>query len=292
MNRIDAFNTDEIQKAVAEVKKIKPDFALMFDLYEKIFIAQEESKKRINLNDFKLSQDAVSLKRKEQFPLVEISQFQIDIEASRELFTRLCAILMESANELTDKVKHITLLADDKKTDIENYFKAFINGDESLFDNAEKEYGIDKTILGFLVYNSAKPSLVVFSNMMMEYLDNETAWDRGYCPVCGSIPELSVFEENGKRSLVCGFCNHKWLSKRIYCPFCENTNHETLQYFNVGEEEEYRIDVCDKCKKYIKTIDINKTTRTIYLPLENQTTPYIDLKFREMGYRSGSSQTE
>lgn len=290
MNKIDVFNTDEIKKAVAEVKKIKPDFALIFDLYEKIFIAQEESKQGINLQEFILSDEIVSLKKKEKFPLVEIRQFQVDVDVSRELFLKLCTILVESANELTDRVKDIMALVDDRKIDTAALFTAFMNGDESAFDKAEENYEIDKSILGFLVYNSIKPSLVVFSVRISQYLEKETVWEKGYCPVCGSAPELSVFEENGKRSLVCSFCNHKWLSKRIYCPFCENTDHETLKYYNVGDEEEYRIDACEKCKKYIKTIDTKKTSRTIYLPLENQTTPYVEIKFNKLGYRSGCSQ--
>ncbi len=292
MNKIEVFSTDDIRKAVSEVKKIKPDFAVMFDLYEKIFIAQEESKKRIHLHDFKLPEDVLSLKLKEKFPLVEISQFVIDIDASMELFGRLCAILLDPVNELTEKVKHIAGLVDANRISTGDFFKAFIKGDESVFDKAEDEYDLDKSILGFLIYNSVKPSLTVFSGRVSGYLDNENVWEKGYCPVCGSAPELSVFEDNGKRSLVCGFCNHKWFSKRIYCPFCENTDHETLQYFNVGNEEEYRVDACDKCKKYIKTIDIKKTTRTIYLPFENQTTPYLELKFSAMGYTPGSSQSE
>ena len=128
-----------------------------------------------------------------------------------------------------------------------------------------------------------KPSLVMFSEMVSGYLDRELEWDKGYCPVCGSMPELSVFEDNGKRSLLCGFCGHRWPSKRVYCSFCENTDHETLRYYEIEDEEEYRVDVCDKCKRYIKTVDIKKTIRPVYLPLENISTPYIDLKFKEMG---------
>ena len=125
--------------------------------------------------------------------------------------------------------------------------------------------------------------------MISVNLDKDIEWDKGYCPVCGSMPELSLFEENGKRFLICGFCSHKWASKRMYCPFCENSDHETLQYYSIDDEEEYRVDVCEKCKKYIKTIDIKKTTRTIYAPLEIRSTPYIDIKFEEMGYKKGNT---
>jgi FdhE protein len=138
------------------------------------------------------------------------------------------------------------------------------------------------------VYNSIKPSLNVFAENVSVQLESISAWEKGYCPVCGSAPEISLFEENGKRFLVCGFCSHKWASKRIYCPFCENSDHETLRYVEIEGEEEHRADLCDKCKKYIKTTDVKKTTRVVFPALESQATPYIDLMIEEMGYTAGN----
>jgi formate dehydrogenase maturation protein FdhE len=40
-----------------------------------------------------------------------------------------------------------------------------------------------------------------------------------------------VFEESGKRSLVCGFCRHKWTLKRVYCTF---KDFEILLDYNTG----------------------------------------------------------
>jgi len=288
MDKIAGYNTDDLKSAVKQIKKRKPDYALMLDLYEKIYIAQEKSISLVQLDDFRIPGDILSAKLKEQFPLLNISQFIIDSKASEKLFKKLCGMLIDAGNEIADSVKKITDLADENKLNLNGIFSAFLSENESVFDEMEKEFNIDKQVLGFITYNSLKPSLSAFSQMVSDYLNKDKSWDKGYCPVCGSAPEISVFEENGKRFLLCGFCTHKWESKRIYCPFCENTDHESIHYFEMEDEEEYRVDVCDRCKKYIKTIDINKTSRTIYLPLENQSTPYIDLKFEQMGFKSGS----
>ncbi len=288
MTTIACYNSDDIREAVKQKKKIKPEYSLMLDLYEKIYIAQEESKKFIHPGEFTIADEVLSVKLKEQFPLVEISQFIIDIEVSEKLFKSICAILLDTGNELSESVKRIIVLTDNKKLILKDLFSEFLAENEDYFDRMESENQLDKTLLGFLIYNSLKPSLSLFSEKISVQLDKEKEWSKGYCPVCGSMPGLSTFEENGKRYLVCGFCTHKWESKRIYCPFCENTDHETLQYFDIEGEEEYRVDVCDKCKKYIKTIDVKKTTRVVYLPLETQSTPYIDLKFSGMGYKPGN----
>jgi len=288
MNTIAGFNPDEIKKAAEEIRKKKPEFKTMLELYEKIFIAQEKAKSRIELAGFEIPEETLQIKKTEKFPLTDITHFFIDYNVSEELFTEICDILTVNENELSEKAKEISGLYTEKKFDLNKLFKAFISEDESSFDEAEEKLNIEKQVLGFLIYNSLKPSLVSFSEMISVYLDQDNEWDRGYCPVCGSMPELSLFEENGKRFLNCGFCGHKWASKRIYCPFCENTDHETLHYYSIDNEEEYRVDVCDKCKNYIKTVDIKKTTRTIYPPLELCSTPYIDLKFEEMGFRCGN----
>ncbi len=288
MNALAGFDIDQIKKASDEIKKKKPEFTVMLDLYEKIFIAQEKARKIVSLPEFNISQEKLSVQHEEKFPLVDISQFSIDHEVSESLFNELCDILTADENELSAAVGSIKLLSDEKKIDLNKLFTAFFKEDESLFDEAEVKYSIDKEILGFLIYNALQPSLVSFSEMISVNLDSDNDWEKGYCPVCGSMPELSLFEENGKRFLVCGFCGHKWGSKRIYCPFCENSNHETLQYYDIDSEEEYRVDVCEKCKKYIKTIDIKKTSRTVYPPLEIRSTPYIDVKLEEMGYKKGN----
>ena len=292
MNTNAGYNSDYIREAVKQIKKIKPDYAQMLDLYEKIYIAQEESKNDIKTGEFTISDEILSVKLKEQFPLINISQFMIDIDISEKLFKKLCAILLEAGSELSESVKKINELINNKKINLNNLFSEFLKENEDYFDNIENEYKIDKTVLAFIIYNSLKPSLALFSAKISVHLEKDNEWNKGYCPVCGSMPELSTFEDNGKRFLICGFCSHKWASRRIYCPFCENTDHETLQYFEFDGEEEYRVDTCDKCKKYIKAIDIKKTTRSIYPPLESQSTPYMDLKFREMGFTPGNEKSE
>jgi len=288
MNTNAGFTPEDIQKAAEEIKKNKPEFETMLSLYESIFIAQEKAKKNVSIPDFKIPEEKLSIKQAEYFPLADISEFSIDYEVSEKLFMEICDILDSNDNELSETVKKISGLTAEKKIDLNKIFASFIKEDESLFDEAAKKHNIDKQVLGFIVYNALLPSLSSFSEMISENLDKDADWDKGYCPVCGSMPALSLFEENGKRFLICGFCGHKWGSKRMYCPYCENDDHETLRYYSIDNEEEYRVDACDKCKKYIKVVDVKKTTRTIYPPLEIRSTPYIDLKFEKMGLKAGN----
>ena len=285
-------NIKHIKTAVKEIKNKKPGLEEMLNLYEQIFILQEKTKALISLPEFTISDEILALKIKEKFPLVNISQFQLDYKASETLLLDIIDLMSNKEikdDEISNAIKQLSSLIQDGKIIPKELFDSFIKEDESYFEMINEKYQINKEITGFLVFNSLKPSLISFSEKISPYLEN-TKWEKGYCPVCGSMPELSVFEKDGKRFLICGFCNHKWASKRIYCPFCENTDHETLQYFSIDDEEEYRVDTCDKCRCYIKTINTEQTTREIYFPLESHTTQYINAKFDEMGYISGQCE--
>ncbi|TAL30370.1 MAG: formate dehydrogenase accessory protein FdhE [Spirochaetes bacterium] len=287
MNSSPSFPSDEIRNAVEEITKKKADYRPLLDLYGRIFIAQEESKPSLRLDEFRIPEEILSVKKRGNFPLVEVSQFRVDGRAFGALFHEISGILLQAGGELSEYVKKILAMIETGQEGMSELLAALLAGNESLFDRLEDEFQVDKKMLGFLLYNSAKPSLSLFSMKISVYRDGEVPWEKGYCPVCGSMPEMSIFEKDGKRSLQCGFCGHTWTSRRVYCPYCENTDHETLRYYTIEDEEEYRVDVCNKCKTYIKTIDLRSVSRTVYLPLEIVSTPYMNIKFEEMGYKPG-----
>jgi FdhE protein len=86
---------------------------------------------------------------------------------------------------------------------------------------------------------------------------------------------------------MCSFCSHEWASGRIFCPFCENREQKTLHYFFSEEEKGYRVDVCDRCQKYIKTIDTREMERLVYLFVEQISTLHLDMLAQEQGLESG-----
>lgn len=98
---------------------------------------------------------------------------------------------------------------------------------------------------------------------------------------------MSALEGDGERFLFCSFCWHKWPVRRLVCPFCENDDSKTLHYFYTEEEREYRVNVCDKCKKYVKTVDTRKIDRFFYPPLEQIATLHLDMKANETGLERG-----
>ena len=199
----------------------------------------------------------------------------------------MCSIAEGTNEEMKVSAGGIIRAIDAGELDLNTLSSGLLGEDDLLFEKTADDLEIDAKVLAFITYNSIKPSLSVCASQLSIYLDENKPWERGYCPVCGKPPVLSIFEGEGKRFLFCSFCWHKWPARRIYCPFCDNIDSKTLRYLKIEEEQEYRLDVCDNCKRYIKTVDTREIERIVYPPLEDVSTVHLDIKAKETGLESG-----
>jgi len=62
-----------------------------------------------------------------------------------------------------------------------------------------------------------------------------------------------------------------------------------LIYLYSEEEKEYRVDACQSCRKYIKTVDSRVLNRCAYPALEQVASLHLDLKAAEAGYTAALS---
>jgi formate dehydrogenase accessory protein FdhE len=106
------------------------------------------------------------------------------------------------------------------------------------------------------------------------------------CPLCGGKPAVGVLRSEGdgaKKSLICMLCAHEWLFRRIYCPACGEEREPQMAYYSAPEIAHVRVDVCDTCHTYLKSIDLTKTGLAVAVVDELATIP-LDLWAREHGY--------
>jgi formate dehydrogenase maturation protein FdhE len=106
------------------------------------------------------------------------------------------------------------------------------------------------------------------------------------CPLCGGKPVVGVLRGEGdgaKKSLICMLCAHEWNFRRIYCPACGEEREPQMAFYSAPEISHVRVDVCDTCHTYLKTIDLTKTGLAVPVVDELATIP-LDLWAREHGY--------
>jgi Protein involved in formate dehydrogenase formation len=106
------------------------------------------------------------------------------------------------------------------------------------------------------------------------------------CPLCGCKPIVGVLRSEGdgaKKSLICMLCAHEWVFRRIYCPACAEEREPQMAYYSAPEIGHVRVDVCDTCHTYLKSIDLTRMGLAVPVVDELATIP-LDLWAREHGY--------
>jgi FdhE protein len=283
-----SITVDEIQGAIAVVKAERPAYEDLLVFYEKVFLAQEKAKEQVRLTSIEIPGKLLSIKREEGFPLIDRTGFAVDVEASESLLRELCGVAVETNEVLAEAGKKLVDALDKGRLDASTLFAKILSEDRQGFQRVAKELDVDEHILAFFGYNSVRPSLSLCAEQLTAHLGDGMSWKKGYCPVCGSPPALSILRDEGNRFLVCSFCGHEWHTQRIYCPFCNNQDHTKLHYFFGEEEKNYRVDVCNVCRKYLKTVDTRELNHPVYPLLEQVSTLHLDLLAREQGLESGS----
>ncbi|HXY14789.1 MAG TPA: formate dehydrogenase accessory protein FdhE [Terriglobales bacterium] len=83
----------------------------------------------------------------------------------------------------------------------------------------------------------------------------------GVCPFCNGKPAVGVLRpegDGGKRSLICSLCFTEWKYGRIRCVACGEEAVDKLAVYTAEQFPQVRVEACDTCHRYIKTMDLTK----------------------------------
>ena len=97
---------------------------------------------------------------------------------------------------------------------------------------------------------------------------------------------LGVLREEGhgsKRTLLCGLCLTEWDYLRLVCPACGEREFDALPVFTAEQFPHVRIETCETCRTYLKTIDLTKDGLAVP-PVDDIATVSLDVWARERGY--------
>jgi FdhE protein len=107
------------------------------------------------------------------------------------------------------------------------------------------------------------------------------------CPFCGARPVAGVLRgegEGAKRSLICSLCATEWAFRRVVCPNCGEEDKEKLPVFRVEDAPGHvRIDACDSCGGYLKSVDLSRDGHAIPV-VDELATVALSIWAEEQGY--------
>ncbi len=112
--------------------------------------------------------------------------------------------------------------------------------------------------------------------------------DPGLCPFCAGRPAVGILRDDReaealRRTLSCWRCAREWEFPRVLCPACKEERPERLPRLTAEEIPWIRVEACDSCGKYLKTVDLSKEPAAEPVADELASTP-LDLLARERGY--------
>jgi FdhE protein len=81
------------------------------------------------------------------------------------------------------------------------------------------------------------------------------------CPFCNAKPLLAILRGEGdgaKRSLLCSLCATEWPFRRVFCPNCGEEQKDQLPVYTTDQISHVRVEACDTCRTYLKSVNLTK----------------------------------
>jgi FdhE protein len=109
------------------------------------------------------------------------------------------------------------------------------------------------------------------------------------CPRCGGPPGISILREDPaaetvRRTLSCSLCALEWPFPRVVCPGCREENPDRLPRLSAEELPWLRIEACDACRGYLKSVDFTRDAAADPW-VDELAYPSLDVAAREADYR-------
>ncbi len=276
-----ALNSDlEALKAAEEAPGVSVE---LLRFTEKVAIAQTRAQAAIRAGGTKGSEDG-----DEQG--LRLDEFRFDSKVLRDLLGGLEEAADGSVSEIGVSV--LVRAVNERPEILEAVTRACLpGGDARILSETARELELPVEALLLVGRLLAAPFVheARLSRGASERLDARDAEGReaGRCPACGALPGLAVLDkEDGARKLLCSLCGELWVAPRLMCTACGNKEQSKLGTLCLDENDPRWIEVCDVCRRYLKTVDESRlgADDDVRLRAEDARTVHLDILAEEEGY--------
>jgi formate dehydrogenase maturation protein FdhE len=156
--------------------------------------------------------------------------------------------------------------------------------------------GFDERVLAYWETGEfdylARAALQPYARMLRETGQSPARGVSGTCVFCGGgawissrrIPPGPGTGEGTLRMLHCALCAFSWQVGRIRCASCGEEDPEKLPSFSAPQHFGVRVEACETCKTYVKSIDLSLDARRIP-EIDELLSVSMDLWAAEQGYQ-------
>lgn len=276
-----------VQRAIERMRDDVPQLATIFDAFGELLAAQAAlkaelpamSRADLAIDPIQYSQGALILGK---------DAFALSPEDLQKASENLLPAIKKGFPKIQDQLNVIKQAI--ANTDPDSGFCLTGLKMRSLkeIEKSASDLAIDAGILQFVLAQLAKP----FAQKQAEALEplpQDLHWFKGYCPICGSWPEMGFLEgKEGRRWLRCSFCGHEWTFMRTKCPFCESEDQDKLEILFAEDRNFERAELCYSCMKYLVSIDLRDRIDDIAREVAPLGLVYLDVLAQEKGFSPGA----
>ncbi len=272
-------------KSLASKEYIASDY---LQLFQEVFEAQFQTEEKLNVNDVcpPITREEIDRRIGQMLPVIEVNRIRLNEIELGELFEKISSALAKFGSGKTSAVGRFSEARKSGEISLKNLALTVI--DDECLNRVSEKTGVGREETSFLAQTLVTPFLRACARSLKDKVNlDKVVTNR--CPICGGTPLMArLRKEDGRRILECSLCATQWHYQRLKCLFCGNEDANTLGFFFVGEEVTYRVDKCDKCKGYIKTVDERKKPESELksLVVEDVATLFLDILATREGYWS------
>jgi FdhE protein len=273
--------TRKILEVLQKQEKEEGKLPLLLEFYRDLLRTQAKARSSLGTLEPNIDAEAVQGRLAVGQPLIVFNELSLDWPLLRRVFLEVIDVFAKYPalfGEIPSGLKG----PDTGNLLTEEAVRAWFNGDELPAAILE---GVNEGLIRTIVQSTLQPFLAGHAEALAGLVTTGN-WQKNFCPVCGGIPDIAYFEkEVGARLLLCSRCDSEWQFHRIECPFCRTQDQHALSFL-ADDANLYRLYLCEKCKRYLKVIDLRKTDVEVLMPLERILTLDLDRQARERGYHS------
>jgi len=232
--------------------------------------------------DLSLSLDETRFK--EGVPLGEQNSLFYPDDPFKDIALSLIPAMIKGFPNLRPDLERLKGLIKKDAFDVRKYLDAPSEDSQGMAQKLSTENGISEQAVTFLAHMAARVVLERRGRDWAELL-KDFAWDKGFCPVCGSAPMVARIDEGiTKRWLACSQCGTEWTFSRVICPFCNSRNQKTMDYFFIQDKEQESTFVCTQCKHYLITLNKVSELTEFQGEITALSLVHLDVLMQEKGY--------
>jgi FdhE protein len=270
-----------LKEDMERIRKEKPHVGTLLDAFSPLIMNEILLTEQVATKSISLAPD--KLKTLGGIPLIKEHALFSPDDPWQDLALSTAAAIQEGFPTLAEEMNRLTARLRQNPEVLNDLFLEYGTTDENKISAWAEEMQVQPAALSLLIDSVRRIILTGRANNLAEEIADLT-WNKGYCPVCGNFPMLAFLRVNGQRWLHCSSCHHEWTYPRPQCPWCEHETPDNTTYLFVDDEKENSAYICEKCQKYLITVNRAESLRDMDPDLTAISLAHLDVILQEKGY--------